>query len=69
MGRSRSVFLIAIKFTTTLRHPWAEVDQACDRIVQNLSTVLPKSVAFLMQADALKMQADALKMQADALKM
>ncbi|MBN3884281.1 MAG: hypothetical protein V7K64_32495 [Nostoc sp.] len=48
MGRSRSVLLIAIKFTTTLGYPDAEADHVCDRVVQNLSTVLPKSVALLM---------------------
>ncbi|AUB37401.1 hypothetical protein COO91_03346 [Nostoc flagelliforme CCNUN1] len=35
MGGSRSVFLIAIKFTT-LRHFYAEADHVCDRLVQNL---------------------------------
>ncbi|MEH2349076.1 MAG: hypothetical protein V7K55_13885 [Nostoc sp.] len=29
-----------------------EIDHLCDRVVQNLSPVLPKSIAFLMQADA-----------------
>ncbi|MEH2359063.1 hypothetical protein [Nostoc sp.] len=52
MGRSRSVFLIAIKFTTTLGHPDAEAVQVCDRVVQNLSTVLHKSVAFLIRTYA-----------------
>ncbi|HYX16452.1 MAG TPA: hypothetical protein VE944_19205 [Nostoc sp.] len=45
MEGSRSVFLIAIKFTT-LRHFYAEADHVCDRVpptvddraVQNLST-------------------------------
>ena len=44
-----------------------EADYVCDRVVQNLSTVLRKFVAFLMQGNALTMQADALTMQADAL--
>lgn len=41
MGRSRSVFLIAIKFTTTLRHLDAEADQVCDRVVQKLTQRSP----------------------------
>ncbi|MHC5937764.1 hypothetical protein [Nostoc sp.] len=34
---------------------------------RSLSTVLHKSIAFLMSADALALQADALALQADAL--
>ena len=44
-----------------------EADHICDRFVQNLSTVLRKFVAFLMQGNALTIQAEALTMQADAL--
>ncbi|MEH2334296.1 hypothetical protein [Nostoc sp.] len=44
-----------------------EADYVCDRVVQNLSTVLRKFVAFLMHQLALTIQTDALTMQADAL--
>jgi hypothetical protein len=43
----------------------AQADHVCDRVMQNFSPVLPKSVAFLMPENALTMQTKALIMQVD----